>query len=146
MDISDWERRNERLLECYVGSNYGYYSKKWHGESWERSFTSWNWAAFFFGSEWMLYRKMYGMAIGLVLIRMALAFFLPYLYWLSSLVIGICVAIYGNSWYYKKAMAEADRARREDPMRAEEILQKRGGTNIAIVLIIEIASLILQFV
>ena len=56
------------------------------------------------------------------------------------------MAIYGNYWYYRKASNAVHKARNEAPANAEQLLRKRGGTNIAIVIIIEIISLILQLV
>ena len=146
MQQSDYDRQEKYLLECFVQSNYEFYHIKWGGNSPTKSFSSWNWAAFFFGSEWMLYRKMYGEAVALVILRMMLSFFSPGLYWLSSLIIGLCVAIYGNYWYYRKASSAVHKARNDEPANAEQLLRKSGGTNISIVIIIELTSLIFQLV
>ena len=47
-DALDQER-----ARAFVGDRYPYYARKWRQPS------SWNWAAFFVGFLWFLYRKMY---------------------------------------------------------------------------------------
>ncbi|MDO4794717.1 MAG: GYF domain-containing protein [Brachymonas sp.] len=66
-------------LALFVGENYSFYARRW-AESDQRfgGKLSWNWAAFFLGPIWMVYRKMYAhcaalLAASLVLTAIAQA-------------------------------------------------------------------------
>lgn len=50
--------KNE-LYERLIGTNVFYYMDKFEYMELYDTKTSWNWAAFFFGPFWMVYRKMY---------------------------------------------------------------------------------------
>lgn len=96
---------------------------------------SWNWAAFFFGGFWALYRKMYGWffifwAIGTFLKVMEKASFLP---WLGVIyvVFWIAFSIYANSIYHnrvKKKVAAAQIPMSDQPKLSAH-LGYRGGVN-----------------
>ena len=48
-------------LSAYVGTKADYYLPRFRRMARGGSSASWNWAAFFFGPLWLLYRKMYGL-------------------------------------------------------------------------------------
>ncbi len=48
-------------LSAYVGTKADYYLPRFRRMARGGSNASWNWAAFFFGPLWLLYRKMYGL-------------------------------------------------------------------------------------
>ena len=50
-------------LAAIVGAKANYYLPRFRRISRNGSNTSWNWAAFFLGPLWLLYRKMYGLGI-----------------------------------------------------------------------------------
>ncbi|MDO4770184.1 MAG: GYF domain-containing protein [Brachymonas sp.] len=60
-------------LALFVGENYPFYARRW-AESDQRfgGKLSWNWAAFFLGPIWLVYRKMYAHCAALLAASLAL--------------------------------------------------------------------------
>lgn len=56
-------------LSAVVGTNTNYYLPRFRKMAKNNSSASWNWAAFFFGPLWLLYRKMYGLGIVIMILE-----------------------------------------------------------------------------
>lgn len=83
---------------------------------------TWHWPAFFAGFFWMLYRKMYLWA----LVVFAIEIFIPYVGFLTVIVLGVC----GNYIYYAHAKKKILELRSIHP--TEDIsaaLSRIGGVN-----------------
>ena len=64
VNVSPNEELNGTKAECLaavVGTKSEYYIPRFRRMARNGSSVSWNWAAFFFGPYWLLYRKMYGL-------------------------------------------------------------------------------------
>lgn len=129
-----WE---DWATEIFVGDNYYYYKNKWENQNPDRSFSSWNWMAFFFPYYWMAFRKMYLYAF-IILIASLLSYIIP----LGGIVIHIIAGIYANSWYYKKCTTAVKKASLYNNDEAIAFLKKQGGTS-GLSLVISIVSIIL---
>jgi len=136
----------EAEARAYVGENTGnagYYVEKWSRYHFDRSFKGWNWLAFLFGLYWLIYRKMYGAALG----TFALNFLIELALNGSGLSIVWNIAIcaffgyFGNRYYHSRAVNESLALRHLDDPNRHYQLAERGGTNVTALLI----CLLLQF-
>jgi hypothetical protein len=129
--------------ETFVGPNYYYYKTKWEHHTSDKSFTSWNWVAFFFPYYWMAFRKMYLYAF-LIFIGSILGIFIPF----AGLALHCLSGAYGNYLYLKKCHSAIKTASQYNNEEAGAYLTKQGKTSIqalilSIVIIISIVAVIL---
>ena len=97
----------DEALEIFVGKNYEYYKRKWEIIVQNKSHISWNWAAFFFVTLWMPYRKMYlysfvYLSALIIETLFEYAVKIPHTSILSyaiNIAIWVIVGLYGNYWY-----------------------------------------------
>lgn len=90
----------------------------------------WNWAAFFLGNLWLLYRKMYLFGFSYLLFSYLIDFFLPESY--IILIIGIIFGFIGNSIYLKfveKKIQHISSMGVDESTRVS-LLQKQGKPNL----------------
>ena len=127
--LEDWQ------IDAFVGTNIKYYKKKWKEHS-GIIYGGWNWVAFFFGIEWAIYRKMYGMAILGTLITSVIGFVLMMLLNIGlngkfyGDILKIIFAIWGNGIYRKKLMTLLKKTKSMTKTEQECVLSQKGGTNI----------------
>ncbi|ATX82811.1 Protein of unknown function (DUF2628) [Mariprofundus ferrinatatus] len=91
-------RKNEHYLSFLGDKNSQYYLGKFtmFNNRGGGMIPSWNWPAFFFPGPWLLYRKMYGPGVTILLLS-----FIPILNWFIWLPVGIIAGVFGNSYYHK---------------------------------------------
>ena len=97
----------DEALEIFVGKNYEYYKRKWEIIVQNKSHISWNWAAFFFVTLWVPYRKMYlysfvYLSALIIETLFEYAVKIPHTSILSyaiNIAIWVIVGLYGNYWY-----------------------------------------------
>lgn len=131
----DWE------MELFVGEKYYYYKKQWQDRNPDHSFTSWNWAAFFFPLYWLIARKMYRNAFVVFLVSI-FAWIIPF----GGLAIHIILALYANYFYYQKYNSTKQAVQGYLRGEAEEYLKKHGGTNIPAVFITVFVLMFIIFI
>jgi len=103
-----------------------YYTAKFEKMRNSGNTASWNWPAFFFSFMWFAYRKMYGIAFGIL----ALNFFLLLLPGsASNLILSVVSGIMGNNLYYKFYLKESEKARLMPDVQRHQYLSSRGGTS-----------------
>ena len=89
----------------------------------------WNWAAFLLTPAWFLYRKMYGIGIGLVcasaLINLLEAPFLS----LLLLIAEIVLSIFANKLYLQRLESLAGQAKSLSGPYKDEFIRKNGGVS-----------------
>lgn len=110
-------------LRAFVGQNADYYVEKWTPQGGSGRRFGFNWAAFFFGFSWLVYRRMYRRAllllVGLEAVQLLLYFSLRAIVpassvpadasnWklierLSNLLVSIIVGNVANRWYLEHA-------------------------------------------
>jgi len=109
-------------LAAFVGPRSAYYLAKW--DAMQGKNASWNFAAFFLGTFWMVYRKMYANAfisIGILVALNALEDILHIPASVGNLVMAVMIGIYGNYLYKQKATKEI-----------QEVIQPKGLTESAL--------------
>ncbi|MCR2823634.1 DUF2628 domain-containing protein [Lederbergia panacisoli] len=132
---------DKKELKYYVGEKSDLYFRRWETELGEVSKTSWNFSAFFLTVFWAAYRKMYGLAIGILI-----AFFIidiiasstgmnDVLYVLIVWgTVGLFLGLFGNYLYYKHAKKKIRKLNRNSQNFWDEI-DRVGGTSFKGVLI-----------
>jgi hypothetical protein len=143
------------LIETFVGPNAAYFLLAWDVMR-ERRW-SWNWSAFFFGEGWLLYRKMYLLAILFSLARMALTPYLSSITLFSdsllnqaipllfpyTMVLNIVLGIYANHLYRIHAEKKIREAIAEfKPERRLLGVQTRGGVSLLALLWIPVIAIV----
>jgi len=126
----------DEAIAAFVGKNYSYYQKKWAAAAAKKSPMSWNWAAFFLGIIWLVYRKMYGLAaiiVAILVLDVVIETYFPLPESLGRAVTWAVAALFGwfgNSWYKshveKKVKAINVTFTQEE---AHVALAKQGGVN-----------------
>ena len=137
----------EMDIQFFVQDNDEYYIKKIRTMKLNRQTSSWNWVAFFFPMYWAVYRKMYPLGAGLLGVSL-ITRFIPFVGGLISLGVSIYMGIMGNHLYtqhMEKTFLEANTLGLTGNDRMT-FLNKRGGTNGTIVLILILVSIILYFI
>lgn len=145
----NWMTQKEAA--AFVGSNTSFYLEKWKEHS-ETTLKGWNWAAMFFGIEWMVYRKMYLEAMLFFLISIGIggvaALFLRDL---TGNLWGHCfrilIGVFGNTLYRNKALRILQRINTQNDSERLNILSQRGGVSpISVVVLIFLEFVYVFFV
>ncbi len=126
------------LVEVFVQRNKNYYKNKFEKMKKSGKSISWNWAAFFMGIYWMIYRKMYFKAAAFLLLNI-IATNTPHIgvYLNTAVLVGI--GIFGNALYLDHVEEKIEKAKIIFPHNKEEVLAKRGGTNLPLVVGLSVA-------
>lgn len=128
------------VRERLIGSKTEYYLPRFEKMETLNSFTDWNWAAFFFGFWWMLYRKMYVFgAVALVVTELLSMLTIPGL----GLLVSLAVGVVGNFLYMKDINNRTDKAMDLQPEERELYIQKNSGTGWTGVVVAFVVFLIL---
>jgi hypothetical protein len=136
---SQEQNANHDLVALFVGKKIDYYRGKWAKAAQHKNGFSWNFAAFFLGPLWFLYRKMYWqggliLAAGLIETAGELIFFPNMSEDMShslTRTIGIAVAVFcgmsGNSGY--KMHVDKAVARLQAGGVSDESYRRQGGVS-----------------
>jgi len=144
--------QDDEAKRLFIGEKYPYYAQKWGASEQTKSKPTWNWAAFFLGFGWMVYRKMYKYAAIFVAV-VAFETFLEYLFNAPeslSRAVTIAIAVtfgwQGNTLYkmhVDKKVQEITGTLPPEPAAKELVSQ--GGTHwpIAVGAVVLVIALIL---
>lgn len=126
---------NQQLndLDLFIQRNHKFYEKKFRKMNETGKSRSWNWAAFFMGIYWMVYRKMYFKA-GAFFILSLVASSTPYVGSILNLAVLIGIGIYANALYLDHIDGNIEKINILFPNDKDTILKKRGGTNLPLAL------------
>lgn len=133
---------------AFIGDTAPVYASKFQKLAAKNKNTGWNWSAFFCLGYWAVYRKMYGKAF-LIYFLQVLSLLIPALILIASderivlslfLILPIAVRIWfarhADNFYRKRVEKELDIAQAINPQIRLAHLEKRGGTNIAGVIVL----------
>jgi Protein of unknown function (DUF2628) len=129
----------ESHLQTFVGDNYEFYRAKWQKSADNNNNPmSWNWAAFFLGVVWLIYRKMYNYAlifVGLIALDMLIEWFYPLPVFMGNVVnlmIALAFGFYGNKLYQMHVHQKTGEiVSMTPPDRIDSELKAQGGVNAA---------------
>ena len=137
-DSGDISYEDMDALGAFVGDKSSYYLKAWEPSlSKQSTRATFNWAGFFLGSFWLLYRKMYGsfflvFALSILIDGINRVYLLNSLPGMAStLVIGLVCGFWGNIWYLTRAkrILKEIGEKAPDEKKKLEVLAQRGGTS-----------------
>ena len=138
---------------AYIQKNVGTYLRKFDKIDNEDKASSWNWCAFLFTSDWLIYRKMYKLAVIVLVALVALEIIVELVTFtiidneiVADLIVSlidiaayVAIGIMGDRWYKTKV----DKLVKESAELSSEEKQehyKKGGTNLPAVIIIVLIS------
>lgn len=119
----------------YVGQNHDYYLRKFLELKNHNKKISWNWCAFFVTPYWLMYRKMYSYAIGVLGVLFFLALIGNTLTSLISLAGYILFGMFGNyiyMQYVEKKISHSSYL--NEPYKSQYILKSGGVSSTAVIL------------
>ena len=129
------------VRERLVGTKTEYYLPRFEKMETLNSFVSWNWCSFLFGVSWMMYRKMYAIAIALYVVIQVLTYATG---GALSVVLWVASGVLGNFLYMKDINNRTDKAMNMQPEEREAFIEKNSGTGWVGVVILMIASLVIN--
>lgn len=127
------------LYAAVVGRNFAVYRRRWRlDQGVPRASGTWHWPAFLFGLPWMMYRRMYRVAMLWVAVLVASSVAealldVPQAFSsISSLALGVTAGVFANHWYLRhcqRQIAQARALKGSDPAALQEELARRGGVS-----------------
>ena len=125
------ERVNE--VNLFIQRNQKFYEEKFKKMNDTGKSASWNWAAFFLGIYWMVYRKMYFKA-GAFFILSLVASSTPYIGGILNFAVLVGIGIYANALYMDHVDGNIEKVKTLFSDNKEVIIKKIGGTNLPLAL------------
>lgn len=125
------ERVNE--VNLFIQRNQKFYEEKFKKMNDTGKSASWNWAAFFLGIYWMIYRKMYFKA-GAFFILSLVASSTPYIGGILNFAVLVGIGIYANALYMDHIDGNIEKVKTLLSDNKEVIIKKIGGTNLPLAL------------
>lgn len=127
------ERVNE--VNLFIQRNQKFYEEKFKKMNDTGKSASWNWAAFFLGIYWMIYRKMYFKA-GAFFILSLVASSTPYIGGILNFAVLVGIGIYANALYMDHVDGNIEKVKTLFSDNKEVIIKKIGGTNLPLALVL----------
>lgn len=121
------ERLNE--VNLFIQRNQKFYEEKFKKMNDTGKSASWNWAAFFLGIYWMIYRKMYFKA-GAFFILSLVASSTPYIGGILNFAVLVGIGIYANALYMDHIDGNIEKVKTLFSDNKDVIIKKIGGTNL----------------
>ena len=129
------------LVGVFVQNNQKFYKNKFDKMKESGKSISWNWAAFFMGIYWMVYRKMYFKAGAFLLLSMV-ALQTPYIGSILNFCILVGIAVYANALYLDHVEGNIKKASMIFPHDKEAVLRKKGGTNLPLTIALVVVQIV----
>lgn len=117
-----------------IVENVHYYKMKFDSMRRLNRATSWNWPAFFVSGFWCIYRKMYGLGVGVWVASIVLSFF-GTIGSLFALIGQIIFAMFANNLYMKHIEKLVLAAHSMQEPYKNMLIQKKAGVNIPVIVI-----------
>ena len=132
-------------LSLFLEKNQPYYIEEFKVMEKTADKKSWNWCAFLFTSYWMFYRKMYVEGI-IYIVGNTILSLIPFIGWILSLAAWVCVGLFGNAFYYEHIKKKFVEISCSDNSMREMLIQKKGGTNIILPIVLLIISIVIGLI
>lgn len=120
-------------INLFIQRNQKFYEEKFKKMNDTGKSVSWNWAAFFLGIYWMVYRKMYFKA-GAFFILSLVASSTPYIGGILNFAVLVGIGIYANALYMDHIDGNIEKVKTLFSDNKEVIIKKIGGTNLPLAL------------
>lgn len=119
--------QNEDMVN-FIQDNAQSYMYKFEKMKEKNKLYSWNWAAFLVSVFWFVYRKMYALGIGVIVLEIVLESIFK-VRWVSYIVFILC-GIFGNYLYLNHCNRKLSKIVNLDPSDKESELLRQGGVSI----------------
>lgn len=136
------EQVNRDEFTLFIQNNANFYKRKFQKMDETEKSISWNWAAFFMGIYWMVYRKMYFKA-GAFLLLSLVASYTPYIGSILNLCVLVGIGVFANALYKDHVENSIKKASMLFPGKEEQALESKGGTNLPITIGIGVIHLMI---
>lgn len=134
-EINRLEQEMDIFKRIFIDKKADYYLEKFSRLEKKKLPLSWNWAAFFLGSYWAFYRKLYFVgAVALVVSAIASMNIISFI--IVQAIGWIVFGCLGNFFYYLKLEDEIGKLRFMEGIERDLHINKSGSTNIKLPLII----------
>lgn len=132
--------QNEDMVS-FIQDNEQTYMDKFEKMKDENKPYSWNWAAFLVSPCWFVYRKMYALGIGVMVLKILLKCIFE-VGWIPRILSIIC-GIFGNYLYLNHCNKKLSKIVNLDPSDKERELLRQGGVSIwaLLVMFITVAAI-----
>ncbi|MGM9936417.1 MAG: RING finger protein [Candidatus Ornithomonoglobus sp.] len=144
--------RMDEFMQALIQNNIYYYDQKFSMMNMSGKHISWNWASFFLGAYWMMYRKMYLNTLFLVLISWAITFicFIPIVGWfiggILAIALWVCMGMFGNAIYKRHIEKKYDECSGLSYDHRKQECVGKGGTSAGAVVVYIIISILLNII
>lgn len=137
--LSDYDEKmfdsSDNEVNNFIFKNQSYYFRVFEEMRAMNKATSWNWAAFFFPSIWLVYRKMYVLGIVTFLTVSVIGSFTG-LGFILSIAVGVLWGLFGNVKYLEYMDNSFIEANRLDGNMRSNYLNSKGGVNVVAVVVL----------
>ena len=140
-EINRLEQEMDIFKRIFIDKNADYYLEKFSRLEKKKLPLSWNWPAFFLGFYWAFYRKLYFLG-AVTLIVSTIASMNITIFIIVQAIASIVFGVFGNFFYYLKLEDEIGKLRFMEGIERDLYINKAGGTNIKLPLIIMGVTLI----
>ena len=151
----EFEVEYEDERAAYIQKKVGTYLNKFDKLDSGEKASSWNWCAFLFTCDWLIYRKMYKLAIIVLVALVAVELVAEIILYsvisnelvadlmvnMVSVVASVYVGIMGDRWYKKKIDKLVEEGALLEPDEKQEHY-KKGGTNLIVTIIVVAISIV----
>lgn len=134
----------DEAMSAFLQKNIAFYKYKWSKHE-NKQLRGWNWAAFFFPIEWLVYRKMYAEAASILFVSVVI----QYLTHIPFRLLDLVIALVGNALYYKKYMRMLKKTNDMTHDSGIEYLNQKGGVSaisLAICIVMELVIGVIMIV
>lgn len=132
-------------LSLFLEKNQPYYMEKFKTMEKTSDKKSWNWSAFLCTSYWMFYRKMYVEAI-IYNVGISILACIPFVGLVLVSAGPVCAGLFGNYFYYEHTKKKFVEISCSDNSMREMLIQKKGGTNIILPIVLLIISIVIGLI
>mgnify|MGYP001090271951 CR=1 FL=1 len=122
------QSNNNDVALC-IGKNSEYYIPKFNEMKAGNKKNSWNWCSFLFAPYWFIYRKMYGIGIGVLVVAFILSLIPSYLLSILSLGGYIALGIFGNYLYMQHIDSIVQQMATMPDIAKRQFASEKGGVN-----------------
>lgn len=134
-----------RNLELFIGKDSEYYIEKLNKMKEKDRTHSLNWPALLITPVWLLYRKMYGLGLGLIALNVILQNVTLYNNFLS-IIIYVLAGLYGNTLYIKHIENKIKKSEELDESSKSKFITKNSGVSIAAPIVAIILLFIVEYI
>lgn len=135
---------SEEEMSTFISKNQMFYLEKFDQIKKTGDKKTWNWSAFFLGTYWILYRKMYVQGLLYFLANLLLSR-IPSIGWILEICLWIGLGTFANSLYLDHVNKRLQEINEVHSSYRQSLMSKYGGTNMVLPVVLILIPVILVF-